>query len=227
MRIGLLDSGVGEGVAAQRRFWQGALCVEAGEATRPVADHALVIASLVREMGPDSVELLDAQIFDRVLHCPAPVAAAGLDWLVENGAIVVNVSWGLATEHEALRSACSRAVAAGVWLVAATPIRGAAPAPARYPGVVSATGDARCAPGELSFFDGPPADFGACPAPHAVAGAQAARRGGSSFACARVCGALAKALEADPSCDPRIALQRGAAHRGPQTRPVRPRREDD
>lgn len=219
MRIGILDSGLAHAVAGQRqRFWVREGGVAQDGDTRPVAPHATAIASLIRAAAPEVV-LLDAQIFERTLHCPPAVAAAGLDWLVERGAAVVNLSWGLAGEAAPLEAACRRALATGVWLVAATPIRGAAPAPARYDGVVSATGDARCAPGEHSDFGGRPADFGASPSLEADPVSERPHRGGSSFACARVCGALVRALLDEPGRDPRQVLRERAAHRGPQRDP--------
>ncbi len=219
MRVGVLDSGVARpGASAARRFWAEAGGVSEREGSRPFATHGTAIARLIRAAAPEAV-LLDAQIFERSLHCPPAVAAAGLDWLIEEGAAVVNLSWGLAGEASALEAACRRARSAGVWLVAATPIRGAAPAPARYAGVVSATGDARCAPGEHSDFGGHPADFGASPVVETRDGPLARGRGGSSFASARVCGALVRALLDEPGSDPRAVLRRAAAHRGPQTDP--------
>ncbi len=220
VRIGLLDSGVAGEATARRRFVLGSAGVEGFEQTRPFADHGSAIAALIRAAGPEQVDLIDAQIFEGRLHCPPSVAAAGLLWLLEQGALLINLSWGLEGEDGELLDACERALAQGVWLVAATPIRGAAPAPARYPGVVTATGDARCTLGEISSFGGDPADFGASPRPpHETDEGQSPLRGGSSFACARVCGALARALETEPRRDPRARLRENAAHSGPQTPP--------
>ncbi len=217
MRVGVLDSGVGAAAVDRRRFAPGPEGVSCAPGSAPLVDHGRAVAALIRATGPPDLELLDAQIFAERLVCAPEVAAAGLDWLVERGAQIVNLSWGLPGHDRALRRACARAIDSGVWLVAATPIRGAAPAPARYPGVVSATGDARCEDHEVSFFGGEPADFGASPAPLAIASGRV--RGGSSFACARVSGALARALRAAPDRDPRLSLRERAAHHGPQTRP--------
>jgi hypothetical protein len=60
-----------------------------------------------------------------------------------------------------LAAAVARAIASGCIIVASMPARGAVVYPAAYPGVIRATGDARCAPGELSCLG--PGFFGACP----------------------------------------------------------------
>lgn len=220
MRVGILDSGVAAPATARRRFLAATDVLRTDDSTDPVHDHGSVVASLIRENGPTHLELLDAQIFGERLHCAPALAAAAIDWLIESDASVINVSWGLAGDDPALRKACAQAIQAGVWIVAATPIRGATPVPARYPGVVSATGDARCRPHEISDFGGVPAEFGADPTPNTGAhNGPRPLRGGSSFACARICGVIAKILESAPHCDPRLALQARATHRGPQTRP--------
>jgi hypothetical protein len=59
----------------------------------------------------------------------------------------------LGADRTVLRDAVSRAVEKGLLLVAALPARGQPVFPAAYPGVIAATGDARCAPGELSHLD--------------------------------------------------------------------------
>jgi hypothetical protein len=54
--------------------------------------------------------------------------------------------------------------------------------------VLRVTGDARCAPGEVSALGGAPADYGACP--RDLEGAS----GGASIAAAHVTGLLARGL---------------------------------
>src|SRR5690606_31825954 len=85
----------------------------------------------------------------------------------------------------------------GVLLVAAAPAAGAMTFPAAYPGVIRVTGDARLAPGELSFLGDSRAAFGAAaggpaPRPHTPGG-------GTSPAAAHSTGTLARVTAAGAS----------------------------
>jgi hypothetical protein len=113
-----------------------------------------------------------------------------------------------------LRAAVERAILAGCVIVAAAPARGPRVYPGGYPQVIRGTGDARCAPGELSCLQ--PGLFGACPR-FAAAGAA-----GASIGAARVTCAI---LEMPPVAAPAVvtALTARSTHRGPERRTaVRP-----
>lgn len=109
-----------------------------------------------------SLCLLVARIFQERLTTTPVQVAAGLDWLVEQGAQVINMSFGLHADREVLREACRRALAKGVVLVGASPARGTPVFPSAYTGVLRATGDARCSFDELSLLRTAQADYGAC-----------------------------------------------------------------
>ena len=96
-------------------------------------------------------------------------------------------------------------------LIAAVPARGGVVYPGGYAGVIRVSGDARCAPGEISALGGAPADYGACPAD--VDG----RPGGASFAAARLTGLLASRLSESES-DPRALLDALARFHGRERR---------
>ncbi len=211
VRVGVLDSGV----PGARERW----CPPgARRPPRPVLDHGALVADQICEFAGVGSEIVDAPIFERALGCSPERAAAGIAWLLQRDVRIINASVGLAGDSPALAGIVAEALEAGVWIVAATPIRGARPVPARYPGVISATGDARCRAREISHFGGDPADFGASPLLRAAA-PQAEPRGGSSFACARVTGALARVLLENPTCDARRELAERAAYSGPQQDP--------
>ncbi len=221
--VGLVDSGVaGElrgRLAGTRRFRQdhaGAIRNEA--ATPDRLGHGTLTAQLILEHA-GAVKLMCAQVFDeRAVTTPAAVAA-GLGWLVEQGARVVNLSLGLTEDRTVLRAACAEALAAGVWLVASVPALGALVFPAAYPGVIRVTGDARCQNRELAALNGERADFGASPWP-AGSPLEGRREGlsgiGASVAAARVSGALAQVLAVDSDGDPVEGLRRICTYHGPQ-----------
>ncbi len=206
--LGLLDSGLCDGVAAAaaaaRRFYLD----DGGEVAvgSPGIDslgHGSALAKLILGRVP-AIRLMSAQVFDhRGIAAPA-VIAAGLDWLVSEGAQVVNMSFGLTQDRAVLAGACCRAVEAGVLLVASVPAVGPTVYPASYAGIVRATGDARCGDGEISYLGEPRADFGARPwLPGIDEVSGAATIAGASVACARVAAELAALLAAAP--------ERGAA----------------
>jgi len=113
-----------------------------------------------------------------------------------------------------------RALDAGCIIVAATPARGASVYPAAYPGVIRATGDARCAPHELSALR--PWLFGGCPRLEAASftanrRAQSHASGGASIGAAWVTHAI---LQEPPLAAPATveALTARAKYRGPERR---------
>ena len=129
-------------------------------ATADPSGHGSRIARLLSSDGPGCALLL-GQVFLDAGPTSGSAVAAALDWAVARGARLIHMSLGLAADRAVLAAAVARAADAGCVLVASTPARGAAVYPATYPGVLRATGDARCAPGELSALG--PRLFGGCP----------------------------------------------------------------
>lgn len=157
-RVAVIDSGLdlrsGITPLVSRRFVDERQQVTACEITGDATGHGTAVAEIIRS-GPQgrAPELLIAQVMeDRSGTTPAAVAAA-IRWAVEGGAHLIHLSLGLAHDRPVLAAAFDAAVAGGVIVVAATPARGAVSFPARYPGVVRATGDARCAADEISALD--------------------------------------------------------------------------
>lgn len=208
--VGLLDSGLPE-------HPMGVVAAEAGFAGTPLApdrlDHGSQLARIIWQHAPMAA-LLSAQVFGSTWRTAPDLVAAGLAWLHKEGAVVINLSLGLAQDRPVLAGAVAEAVAAGPLLLAAAPARGPLPYPAAYPGVVTVTGDARCGLGELADLGGQPADLGAA----ALDAAGAAR--GASFAVAQVTGMVAAEM-AQHGCGAAAALARlrtGARWRGPERR---------
>jgi subtilisin family serine protease len=206
VKVGLLDSGVepelAVHVSASRAF------VDQGAAHS--LDHGTAIARIILQHAPGAA-LLHAQVFGERQRTTPDLVAAGLDWLREERVRIVNMSFGLRPDRAVLREAVTRAQAAGMILVASMPARGPMVYPGGYAGVIRVSGDARCAPGEISALRGDPADYGACP--QDVGG----RLGGASFAAAHVTGLLAQHLS-ETEREPRALLDRLARFHGRERR---------
>lgn len=219
IRVGIADSGIAGAasthVRSRRDF---SLPGEPFPAEpRDPAGHGSRIAAIVA--GAGGVELLDARIFDARLRTDARAAAAAIDWLLESGARLINLSFGLREDRAVLREACARAAAAGVLLVASSPARGQPVFPAAYPEVLRATGDARCARGEISWLGSAQADVGAHV--RSLDGEVA----GASMGCAHACAALAAWFCAHPqgsNAEAIAALRAGARYRGIERRGLFP-----
>jgi len=211
LRVGIIDSYIAPPVHAARNF-----CVSS-DSDNPCGQplHGAGIAELFNTAITE-LEICAAQVFARQLVCSPRQVAKAIHWLIEEDVRLINMSFGLREDRSVLREACAAAVEAGICLVAASPARGDAVFPAAYPGVLRATGDARCELGEISWLDSPQADFGA------YAGDQETGLVGASAGCAAVCVALARLAMNDPqmkSAELARTLAREACYQGPERRP--------
>ena len=210
---GVVDSGICAGfpgLVAARRFDAEARA----QAVDDRSGHGTAIARLLREHG-DAPDMLVAQVFAHAMRCSPAQIAAAVEWLVDSGAVLINLSVGLRRAAGCLRIACERAAAAGVTLVASTPARGAPVYPAAYAQCIAVSGDARCADDEISWLDSANADFGA----HPFLVPDDKRNGGASYAAARVSGRIARLLAAGvPATEIAAALRAQCRYYGPERR---------
>jgi hypothetical protein len=183
--------------------------VERRDAVADPTGHGSRVAELLISGRP--VELLLGQVFTTQGPTSGAAVAAAIDWAVERRVGLIHLSLGLAGDRAVLRVAVQRAIDAGCIIVAAMPARGAAVYPAAYAGVIRATGDARCAPHELSHLG--PSFFGGCPRLEIADGAH----GGASIGAAWVTHAiLQEATLAAPAAVG--ALTARAKYHGPERR---------
>lgn len=208
-RVGLLDSGAPAGLArAATRF---ALDGSEAPALPDPTGHGSRIAAILAATAPD-LELVLAQVFAAAGPTSPAAVAAGLDWCVAAGATLVHLSLGLVADRAVLAEAVARALRAGCLLVAAVPARGGMVYPAAYAGVIRGTGDARCAPGEISRLGA--VTFGGCVrVPGGASGA------GASIGAAHVSQALLRWVPVGST--PAVAAQALAArsrYDGPERR---------
>lgn len=216
VRVGVIDSG---GPAVEAGC---ALGFAPDGSARPAGPdrlgHGTAVAGMIRRAVPGAV-ILSAQVFDDRPVTSALRVAAGLRWLVGFSAPpdLVCLSLGLAADRAVLRAAIAEVMEAGLVIVAAHPARGGPCYPAAYPGVIAATGDARCGWEEISQLG--PELFGAwCNSPERGGGGMA----GASLGAARLAGHLAAIAAAEGGlaspAAARSALARRARHFGPERR---------
>ena len=212
--VGVVDSGwplaLQDRVLAARSFVTGV-----GDAQDRLG-HGTRTLQAIAALAPQA-RFVVAQVFGDALRTDMATVARAVDWLVDEGATVINLSLGVRQDHAPLRTACERAMACGCLLIASTPARGEPVFPATYPGAIRAMGDARCAPGQHSALLLPHADFGACVLPPDGDRAHA----GASLGCAHLSGRVAALLATGvaPTRDAVWqALVDSAAFHGPERR---------
>jgi hypothetical protein len=179
-RVGLIDScGSWPGAIDAAAFVVDGERVERRATAADPSGHGTRIAQLFAA-GDAAFELLLGQVFLDAGPASGAAVAAAVDWAIAGRADLIHMSLGLAADRAVLAASVARAVESGCIIVASTPARGTEVYPAAYPQVIRATGDARCAPGELSCLA--PGFFGACPrfAAGGPADSGAGVRGGGS-----------------------------------------------
>jgi hypothetical protein len=160
-RVGLIDScGSWPGAIDAAAFVTDGERVERRATLPDPSGHGTRIAQLLAAGGA-AFELLLGQVFLSDGPTSGAAVAAAVDWAVAGRAELIHMSLGLGTDRAVLAAAVARAIESGCIIVASMPARGGVVYPAAYPEVIRGTGDARCAPGELSRLGS--WIFGGCP----------------------------------------------------------------
>lgn len=104
--------------------------------------HGTAVAAAIRDRAP-TVELVAVKVFDRSLAVSVTALVRAIDWAVEHGCHLINMSLGTTRLEHAprLHAAVERAAAAGVVLVAAREDTGQQFLPGSLPGVIGVTVD--------------------------------------------------------------------------------------
>jgi subtilase family protein len=217
-KVAIIDSGLAPRIMPRpmqtRRFVDEGSHVAELESIDDPSGHGTVIAGIIAS-APRAIELMIAQVLDRHGRGTAASVAAAIEWAVGQGAQLLHLSLGLREDRPVLRASIDQALAEGRIVVAASPARGMSVYPASYPGVIRATGDARCLSHEISCLDTREADFGACSV--AEFGGRTSR--GASVGAAYLSRFIvAHAVPGSPPQSIRAALQRLAAFHGREMR---------
>lgn len=160
--------------------------------------HGTAVTAVIREKAPHA-RVFAVKVFDRTLAASVTSLVRAIDWSIDHGCHVINMSLGTARlEHEGrLRPAIDRAIAAGVILAAAREDGGRRWLPGSLPGVVGVMVDWTCPRDRVRFERTTGGDV-VCHAsgyPRPIPGVPPARNlMGISFAVAHATGAIAEAL---------------------------------
>ncbi|WP_025126285.1 S8 family serine peptidase [Pseudomonas sp. PH1b] len=216
VRIGVIDSGhaAEQRVVQGRRFFLQPEGIGEGRLQPDTLGHGSAIVEAIQQRAPDA-QLYVAQVFDQRGVTSAAQVSAALYWLLEQEVRLINLSLGLRQDRPSLRQACAEAEARGVLLCASSPAQGEPVYPARYPGVLRATGDARCSAQQWAWLGSAQADFAAC-----VQGAGSGQSG-ASLGCAALSGHIGAYLARHPDASKaQVAqwLREHADFHGPERR---------
>lgn len=163
--------------------------------------HGTAAAAAIHEKAPEA-ELWAVKVFDRRLATSVPILAQAIEWAVERGIRLVNLSLGTPNHFRKLElaPAVEAAVDAGTIIVSAAEHDGRLWYPGSMPGVVGVVMDAEQPRAEVSVVDMPRGRaLRASPYPRPVPGVPPERNfNGISFAVANVTGVVAGLLAERP-----------------------------
>jgi hypothetical protein len=199
VRIGVIDSGVYTAHPHVGNIAGGVTIGPQGE-TPDYEDrlgHGTAVAALLHQQAPEA-QLIAVKVFDRVLATNCETVIRAIDWCLQNGIDIINLSLGT-TNHahfSEFEGAVRRMRAAGKAMVSAHEVNGTLALPGCLPGVIAVIANAggrdvihvveSAAPAEKMVFS-------ASPYPREIPGVPRERNlHGVSFAVAHVASALAR-----------------------------------
>lgn len=163
--------------------------------------HGTAAAAAIHEKAP-AAEIHVVKVFDQQLATTVPTLVRAIDWAIDHGMRIVNLSLGTAHDfrEEELRPAVDRAMDAGVLLVSAHELDGQLWYPGSMAGAVGVVMDADQPREEVQTVDSPSGRIlRASPFPRPVPGVPPGRNlNGISFAVANASGCLAALLVDHP-----------------------------
>ncbi len=173
--------------------------------------HGTAVTAAIQEKAP-GVELWVVKVFDDRLATSVPALVRALDWAVERGTRLINLSLGTphAFRAERLAPAVRRAVERGCLLVSACAHEGRPWLPGSLPGALGVVLDWDCPRDAIRLERGPDGPrVRASGYPRPIPGVPVEHNlKGISFAVANATGLLARALEGappDPSLEAALA----------------------
>lgn len=214
VKVAVIDSGVDENHPAVRRVAGGVAVVldpETGVtsyvegAHEDLYGHGTACAGLIRRAAPDC-EIYSVRVLGARLSGRGPVFAAGLQWAIDNGMHVANLSLstGRASQFATFHRLADAAYFSGLSLVCAVNNIPAPSYPSQFAAVLSVAARRGEDPFALDYNPHPPVEFGAPGVDLEVPwkGGRTIRATGNSFACPHVTGLVARLLSKHPGLTP-------------------------
>ena len=204
MKIAIIDSGIHPdhphvGIVA------GGVCFTTDRFTSDTIDrlgHGTAVAGAIREKAPDA-ELYAVKVFDRRLSANVDIILRALEWSIEQGMDIINLSLG--TAKAAHRERFERTLKGGALVVSAAHLL-----PGSLPGVIGVAPEEDCPREAYRYREGV---FYASPYPRSIPGVPVAQNlHGASFAVANMTGFVARILAQTPGDAILATLIAGAAN---------------
>jgi subtilisin family serine protease len=198
VRVAVIDSGIAAGHPHVGAVAGGqALVGDDPDAWQDRLGHGTAVAGAIRDLAPWA-DLLAVRVFDTTLSTTARLLCQAIDWAVDQGAHLINLSVGTTNEaHRPLfEAAVARARGQGAWVVSAAMDRSVRLLPGTLDGVIGVVADDGCPRGELRRVTGTVGvQLAASPRPRPIPGVPVERNlSGVSFAVANATGALGAML---------------------------------
>jgi len=210
IRIAVVDSGVAASHPHVGAVGSG--CALVGDDPADVADrlgHGTAVFAAIREQVPDA-ELLPVRVLDRQLATSARILAQAIDWAVQAGVHIVNLSFGTtnAAHLPLFEASLALAEMRGVAVISAHSNGEALWFPGSMHGAVGVVAESAMPRSAIAVVEtGTGRCVTASPYPRPIPGVPVERNlSGVSFAVANATGVIARALQAGAPAAPRDAL---------------------
>ncbi len=202
VRVAVIDSGAHAAHPHVGRVVGGVEIGEDGEVGSDFVDrlgHGTAVAAAILEKAPDA-EIFAVKVFRGRLATTAQAILGAIDWAVDQGIGLINVSLGTVEEahRDAMAAAVERARGAGSLIVSPAEHEGRRWLPGSLPGVIGVLLDWECSRDELRILsgEGDSVRLAASGYPRPIPGVSPELNlKGVSFAAANVTGFLARAIE--------------------------------
>lgn len=206
VKVAIIDSGVNPahphvgGVAGGARI--SATGVEGINDYLDYIGHGTAVAGAIREKAPDA-RLYAVKVFDRALTTNIDAIIKAIDWSIDAGVDLINLSLGTTTigHRDRLQQSVASAAEKGIAMVAAREISGVPSLPGCLKSVIGVVFDAQCERDryKVNLTESEFVFFIASPYPREIPGVPPEKNlNGISFAVANMTGFVARARESAP-----------------------------
>lgn len=197
VRIAMLDSGVFVRHPHISRPVRGGVTITPEGLSADYEDtlgHGTAVCALIQAMAP-AAEVFSVKVFDRRLATTASIVVRAIEWCLDHGMDIVNLSLGTANleHHSQFEAAADKVYAAGAVLVSAYEVNGVLMLPGALANVIGVVEGKDCGREEVRLLHDGASRVAACPYPLDIPGVPRERNlCGVSFSVAHVSARLAR-----------------------------------